>query len=379
MCHSAHGNFSLNNLERYIGLELNTCGKPVLPERAHLTSSPIIGTERYSVGTHGVACNGKRFEYQEGGEFKCSKLIKDWTGTLGTCSFQEDCNFLILLCAVPPLLYFCAFWSASVLNAESEESIAFNRVSYNRTVDVHESFCGELFGGKIFSPSVLLMNLDGDIRQSGIKKYFMSLSRTHKFIFLLNAADFVTDLLFAQNKFQTNPCIGIISGTSFMISSSFFICKTVVDYKAFERRIAKEDRNLVRLRWDILILTPIEDLIHIVLVLYLFAYNVVDFLSYLNVIFSFGMIICRIFKVFIAEEGGLKETKRYSATPGAITIAVSSFNSVENIEFADMPQKEAGKSERNKSQMEGKRVEPGEATIFQEEGEHIDFESAICI
>ena len=62
-------------------------------------------------------------------------------------------------------------------------------------------------------------------------------------------------------RYPRYPCIGIISGASFMLSTTAFICQVIVDYKAWERMIDKEDRNVVRLRWEILVLTPLEDLV----------------------------------------------------------------------------------------------------------------------
>merc|ERR1719471_1276952 len=97
-----------------------------------------------------------------------------------------------------------------------------------------------------------------------------------------------------------------------MISTALFTCSVVVDYKAFQRLIDQEDRNLVRLRWEILIFTPTEDLVHIILGFYLFIHSVTDFLTYLCIVFSVGMIIARLFKVFVAKQGGLREAPRPS-------------------------------------------------------------------
>lgn len=62
-------------------------------------------------------------------------------------------------------------------------------------------------------------------------------------------------------RYETYPCIGIISGTSFVMSTAIFAMVVVVDYTAFMREISREDRSLNRLRWELLVITPVEDIV----------------------------------------------------------------------------------------------------------------------
>merc|ERR1719499_1157271 len=114
--------------------------------------------------------------------------------------------------------------------------------------------------------------------------------------------------------YYNHPCIAILSGSSFMLSSVAFVMCLLVDYKAFQRYINKEDRELVRLRWEILVLTPTEDIIHGILGIYLFYYHIKDFYTFLCIAFSGGMIAARIFKLVIANQGGMHHIKRSTSS-----------------------------------------------------------------
>ena len=46
-----------------------------------------------------------------------------------------------------------------------------------------------------------------------------------------------------------------------MISAVCFVFETTIDYKAWQRDVFLEDRNVIRLRWEILVITPLEDLV----------------------------------------------------------------------------------------------------------------------
>lgn len=92
-----------------------------------------------------------------------------------------------------------------------------------------------------------------------------------------------------------------------MISLSTFIFETSIDYKAWQRKIPLEDRNVIRLRWEILVLTPLEDLTHAILGFYLFAHNEIDYITYLCLVLSACMVLGRLFKVVIAQRGGLSD------------------------------------------------------------------------
>ena len=68
-----------------------------------------------------------------------------------------------------------------------------------RSVQIQDGCIGELFGGELFSPSVLVMDLHGNIVTSSVKKYIKDMSYSFGLTLLLNIVDFVTDLLFAQS------------------------------------------------------------------------------------------------------------------------------------------------------------------------------------
>ena len=46
-----------------------------------------------------------------------------------------------------------------------------------------------------------------------------------------------------------------------MLTSAAFVWSVVVDYLAWQRDIDEAVRSMIRLRWDILIMTPFEDLV----------------------------------------------------------------------------------------------------------------------
>ena len=63
-------------------------------------------------------------------------------------------------------------------------------------------------------------------------------------------------------RYEIYPCIGLISGTSFVLSVGVLIMAVVVDYMAFMRKFSLEERALNRLRWEVLIITPVEDMVY---------------------------------------------------------------------------------------------------------------------
>jgi len=246
------------------------------------------------------------------------------------------CSAILLLTLGSLLIYFSLFWYASWKHRQPSDSLATSpstrsthnpsvggrhehvtlraRTSSDRSVIVQETFFGELFGGEMFSPHVLVMNLSGDIKKGhGVSRYLCSLSFGRKVKLTLNLFDFATDFLFANDMYGTYPCIGLVSGASIMLSTAAFACSLLVDFKAFQRTICAEDRNIIRLRWEILVLTPLEDLVHCVLGLYLFVYDLVNFIAYLCIMFSVGTVMARLFHIVLATHGGLREVKRRSS------------------------------------------------------------------
>ena len=51
-----------------------------------------------------------------------------------------------------------------------------------------------------------------------------------------------------------------------------------------------------------------------ILGIYLFVYDVVNFVTYLCIVFSMGMLLVRFFRVIVAERGGFNERKRESVS-----------------------------------------------------------------
>ena len=123
----------------------------------------------------------------------------------------------------------------------------------------------------MFTPNVLVMDWDHEVRQDSVYEYFMNMDLGGKAYIASNGFDLFSDIFFASNMFDKYPCIGVISGASFVLSSSAFTWSTMLDYKAWQREYDLNERAIVRLRWEVLIVTPVEDIVNIINRMNLFA------------------------------------------------------------------------------------------------------------
>lgn len=202
------------------------------------------------------------------------------------------------------------------------------KVTRLRNMSVGKKFVGQLFGGRVFSPYTFIFNLDTPPSRKGLILYFKELPRMQKISSVMNFADIITDALFAKLVYDIYPCIGIISGTSFVVTLGVLPMAYLTDYMAFMRNFSLEDRALNRLRWEVLIITPIEDLVHIILALYLFSSNASDYITYLCTMFSITMVLMRLFRVVIANKGGLQTVRGKTCDLGA-GIEMQQVNNIE--------------------------------------------------
>lgn len=364
---------SIYNTSGYY-LQMSLCPRPVLPDKAQIDDEDIVIDDdvvglSYPKGTFSIVCN-EQYRY-DSGTLECDPSLisgnNPWIGDIGNCILMENCSLLLILISSVFCLYWGMFWCLSwKAYRQTRRNSVYDdmenvlqsldlrlALGSARSIKIERGCMGELFGGEVIKPSILVPDLHGDIMRSGWKKYILDMSHGFKFSLSLNVMDFITDLLFTQSMFYTHRCIAIISGTSFMFSSVGFVLYLIVDYKAFQRGITQEDRAIVRLRWEILMLTPLEDITHGILGIYLFHHNIVDFITFLCIALSGGMIVARIFKLVIADQGGLHTIKRSRAdamqlelpewnTPGidddcedAVTIEPQTFEGTTEIEIEE--------------------------------------------
>merc|ERR1719479_798139 len=87
------------------------------------------------------------------------------------------------------LSYWGLFWCLSWKYYQSEKE-SMIKLGTDRSVEIEPGCMGELFGGRLFSPRILVPDLHGTIKTSSIPNYFTGLSYGSKFILLLNVVDF---------------------------------------------------------------------------------------------------------------------------------------------------------------------------------------------
>jgi len=257
-----------------MAFHLSACMPPSIPQRAYIKTKPIEKGFYAPRQTIHIGCKGS-YQY-EGEPLRCR--APNWIGSPGVCKFEEDCWLVLTLVVSIFAAYVVGFWIVSFTHSlgEKEQIHMLSKTNRMSVVVRDGSFHGELFSRRTFSYQSLLMNLDRQIVRKGLLKYFSHLTASQKIAVFLHIIDFSTDILFANKIYKTNPCIGLISVTSFTLSVISVFLQHVIDYKAWQRRVPISDRFIIMLRWDILVITPLEDLVHAILSAYLFVYGEAD-------------------------------------------------------------------------------------------------------
>lgn len=205
----------------------------------------------------------------------------DYSSESRTCgNFLKDHNDFFLLVAILTVTYYCfilliAFTCGFSGSQKGPEGIFHNL--FGDTMCSRRTLCPNL-RGRTMKKSVVrkdpktIRGEEGQVRGRPVirpdpkYKQLFQWFRTLGFtgicatvFFFLNIA---TDVMFAFSIFDSEKCIAQISIASSLLAGSLFVFILYCDFQHWKiEESTREIRGLFRLRWGILVLTPVEDII----------------------------------------------------------------------------------------------------------------------
>jgi len=230
-----------------------------------------------------------------------------------------DCLLLFAICISLPLI---TCLSSMVISAASKHG--------ETTAGTRSIAIDELFDGKICSISIFLPNYVGHHQREKPSSFYYYLSCQSiyfKFHATMQLVDIITDTLFAYdvyyNENRSIKCIGMISSASVIMASTALIISYYLDFNSWRHNFSKVERTRYRIRWSVLILTPLEDMVMLVCSVYLFATGNDTFYCYVCVVASACVIFSRLFNVEFLHNGmyGSRASKWEESSPEELEIA----------------------------------------------------------
>jgi len=179
---------------------------------------------------------------------------------------------------------------------------------------------GQLFGGflmcnyRIFLPNYGQLNRQE--KGCPLHKWFKTFELFHKLSFTLQFVDIASDVMFARSVIGKSKCMALISLTSTSFATLILFISYRSDFYSWKYGVPHEIRKLLRIRFGILLLFPIEDIVQIATaVLYFYKEskrddNMTVFWSFCSILFSSAMCINSLMTIFLAKSGAFRKQRR---------------------------------------------------------------------